>query len=64
MQTVVGLAEPGDLPGIFALYRELRPNDPEPSHTEGNSALGRILNDANLHLVVCEHAGSLLPRAC
>jgi Acetyltransferase (GNAT) family len=59
MQTVVGLAEPGDLPGIFALYRELRPNDPELSHTEGNSALGRILNDANLHLVVGEHAGSL-----
>jgi GNAT superfamily N-acetyltransferase len=59
MQTSVRLAEPSDLLGILALYRELRPNDPELSQTEACTALARILNDGNLRLVVCEHAGSL-----
>ena len=59
MRPFVRLAEPGDLVGILALYRELRPNDPELSRAEGNSAVTRILSDGNIHLVVCEHAGSL-----
>lgn len=59
MRPFVRLAEPGDLVGILALYRELRPNDPELSRAEGNSAITRILSDGNIHLVVCEHAGSL-----
>jgi GNAT superfamily N-acetyltransferase len=59
MRPFVRLAEPGDLVGILALYRELRPNDPELSRAEGNSAITRILSDGNIHLVVCEHAGGL-----
>jgi GNAT superfamily N-acetyltransferase len=59
MQTSVRLAQPRDLLGILSLYRELRPSDPELAETEAHTALARILNDTNLHLVVCEHAGCL-----
>ncbi len=59
MSAFVRLAEPRDLLGILDLYRELRPNDPELSQAEGDTALARILNDGNLDLVVCERAGSL-----
>jgi GNAT superfamily N-acetyltransferase len=59
VQTFVRLAEPHDLRGILTLYRELRPHDPELSHTDAHTALARILKDGNLRLVVCERGDSL-----
>lgn len=59
MQPFARLAEPRDLLGILALYRALRPNDSELSQTEASVALTRILDDGNLHLVVCEYASHL-----
>jgi len=46
------LAQAGDVNGILALYRELRPGDPE--LPEPKALLGRILNNPDLALVVCE----------
>lgn len=59
MQPSVRLGEQRDLIGILALYRELRPGDPLLSETDAGIALARILNERNVHLVVCEHAGCL-----
>lgn len=52
IQTSVRLAEPRDLAGILALYRELRPNDPE--LPQAGALLSRILGNADIALVVCE----------
>ena len=52
MQTLVRLAEPRDLPGILALYRELRPHDPQ--LPPAAALLSRILGNADIALVVCE----------
>ena len=51
------LARPGDLPGLLALYRELRPDDPLLSAEQSRMALDRILEDKDLSLIVCEHDG-------
>lgn len=56
----VRLATPDDLAGILALYRELRPADPVLTEKEGRVALHRVLDDRNLHLIVCEHDAMLV----
>jgi GNAT superfamily N-acetyltransferase len=57
MQTLVRLAEPRDLAGILALYRELRPSDPE--LPQAGARLSQILSNADIALVVCECDGTL-----
>jgi GNAT superfamily N-acetyltransferase len=54
MSPLVRLAKPGDLSGVLALYRELRPADPEFREADADTAFGRILEDKSLSLVVCE----------
>jgi GNAT superfamily N-acetyltransferase len=49
------LARREDLAGVLALYRELRPDDPQLSTLEAKVALQAILEDATLNLIVCEH---------
>jgi GNAT superfamily N-acetyltransferase len=57
LQTSVRLAEPRDLAGILALYRDLRPNDPQ--LPQAGALLSRILGNADIALVVCECEGTL-----
>ena len=56
----VRLATPEDLAGVLALYRELRPADPALTEMQARTALNRVLDDKNLHLIVCEHDGVLV----
>jgi GNAT superfamily N-acetyltransferase len=56
-QTSVHLATPGDLVGILALYRELRPTDAE--LPQADMVLSRILSNPDIALVVCECDGTL-----
>ncbi len=49
------LARAADFDGVLALYRELRPGDAPIE----KAAFERVLNDASLGLVVCEHQGAL-----
>jgi GNAT superfamily N-acetyltransferase len=58
--SVVRLAGPGDIAGILALYRELRPNDPVLTERDASAALARVLQDESLSLIVCEHDGTLV----
>jgi GNAT superfamily N-acetyltransferase len=55
----VRLATTTDLPGVLALYRQLRPNDPELSKSETKAAFDRVLSDKSLGLVVCEQENVL-----
>ena len=57
------LAATADLPGVLALYRQLRPNDPQLSETESKAAFDRVLADESLSLVVCEQ-GNVLASSC
>ena len=50
----VRLAQACDLPGILALYRELRTYDPPLAPQAAEQGLARILGDSHLHLIVCE----------
>jgi len=59
----VRLAATADLPGVLALYRQLRPNDPQLSETESKAAFDRVLADESLSLVVCEQ-GNVLASSC
>ena len=63
MHATARLATAADLPGVLALYRELRPNDPELSEPESKTALDQVLGDKSLSLVVCEQ-GSVLAATC
>jgi GNAT superfamily N-acetyltransferase len=53
--SAVRLAGAGDLAGLLALYRELRPGDPALSDGEARAALDRIVHDSSLSLIVCQH---------
>ena len=53
--SAVRLARAGDLAGIMALYRVLRPVDPELAPAQAGAAFAAILEDDALSLVVCEH---------
>ncbi|MET0281786.1 MAG: GNAT family N-acetyltransferase [Steroidobacteraceae bacterium] len=52
-----------DLPGILALYRELRPGDPVLATSSAQAALARLLATPGMHLIVCE-AGGVLASTC
>lgn len=54
------LARPGDLAGVLALYRELRPADVRLVERDARAAFDRILANSNLNLAVCEHDGILI----
>jgi GNAT superfamily N-acetyltransferase len=49
---LIRLAQSGDVNGILALYRELRPGDPE--LPEPKASLRKILSNPDLALIVCE----------
>ena len=49
---LIRLAQSGDVNGILALYRELRPGDPD--LLEPKVLLRKILSNPDLALVVCE----------
>ena len=59
VQATARLARTTDLAGVLALYRALRPGDPELSEEEGRAAFERVLGDGSLSLVVCERGGVL-----
>ena len=58
--SVVRLAGPGDLAGVLALYRELRPNDAVLTEKAASAALAHVLQDKSLNLVLCEHDNILV----
>ena len=58
-QAGVRLAEARDLPGLLALYRELRPHDERLSPRDASVVLRRLLSDDDIALVVCDVAGEL-----
>ena len=58
--SAVRLAGAGDLAGLLALYRELRPDDPPLASAEARAALAAILEDDALSLVVCEHDSNIV----
>ena len=49
---LIRLAQSGDVDGILALYRELRPGDPD--LPEPKALLRKILSNPDLALIVCE----------
>lgn len=57
VDALIRLAEPRDLAGLVALYRELRPGDPELPHA--SALLGRLLKNVDIALAVCECDGAL-----
>lgn len=46
-----------DLSGILALYRELRPNDPELPASDSRVLLSKLLDNPAIAFVVCECEG-------
>ncbi|HZP86694.1 MAG TPA: GNAT family N-acetyltransferase [Burkholderiales bacterium] len=60
MNPLVHPARPNDLPGILALYRELRPRDPELSAEIAQQAFNALIAREDLYLFVCEVARSLV----
>lgn len=56
---VVRLAEAGDLDGMLALYRELRPNDAVLSRDLARRAFVNLLRSDHVSLIVCESDGIL-----
>ena len=56
----IRLAEPEDLSGLLALYRELRPQDPRLAADEAAALLRRVLSHEGVHLIVCEAERTLV----
>lgn len=54
MPASVRTARLSDVTGILALYRELRPTDPEIAEPAVQAAFEGVLNSENLELIVCE----------
>jgi GNAT superfamily N-acetyltransferase len=63
MPAIVRRAEASDLTGIRALYRELRPNDPELAPEAARDAFANLLAQNDLDVVVCE-ADQVLVATC
>jgi GNAT superfamily N-acetyltransferase len=59
----VRTATAGDLAGVLALYRELRPHDPELAPEAARHAFANLLARDDLHLLVCE-GGDVLAATC
>lgn len=56
----IRLATRTDLAGLLALYRELRPNDPELSAEQAEATLDDMLNNPNVDLIVVEENQQLI----
>jgi GNAT superfamily N-acetyltransferase len=56
---MIRAAAPGDLDGILALYRELRPHDPELSPAAARDAFAGLLGRDDIALLVCDAGGTL-----
>lgn len=54
MQPTIRDAEEGDLTGVLALYRELRPADPVLSRAVAREVFTTLLGRSDLYLMVCE----------
>ena len=52
-----------DLPGLLALYRELRPNDPAMPDSEASSSWDHLLGSPVLLVIVAE-SGSSIASTC
>jgi GNAT superfamily N-acetyltransferase len=63
MKAVVRRAEAKDLTGILALYRELRPDDPELPLDSAKRALYDLLAQDHLDMLVCD-TGQVLVATC
>ncbi len=60
MDIIARKAETKDLDGILALYRELRPHDPELARTAAEDIFANLLNQTFVHVLVCEAEGALV----
>src|SRR6476620_1473276 len=63
METTVHRAELTDLPGVLALYRELRPRDPELEPDAAREAFRDLIARNDVHILVCD-AGHTLVSTC
>lgn len=59
MTPTIRSANASDLDGLLALYRELRPNDPELPPARANELLAGILAREDVDIMVCEFDGEL-----
>ncbi|MBV1776846.1 GNAT family N-acetyltransferase [Burkholderiaceae bacterium DAT-1] len=60
MSTLTRKAELSDLEGLLALYRELRPHDPEQPPAVASARLASLLEQQFVHVLVCESSGTLV----
>jgi GNAT superfamily N-acetyltransferase len=63
MDAVVRAAEVNDLDGILALYRELRPCDPELAPKAARDVFTSLVERDDVHVLVCE-ADRILVATC
>ena len=63
MDTRIRRAASHDLPGVLALYRELRPHDPELAPDAARAAFHGLAARNDVHIVVCE-LGQTLVATC
>lgn len=54
MIATVRRGEPSDLPGILALYRELKPHDPDLAPEVAQATFRTLTARSDIHVVVCE----------
>lgn len=54
MEPTIRRAELNDLPGILALYRELRPHDPQLDADTARAVFSGLVAREDIHIVVCE----------
>lgn len=59
MAATVREARAGDLAGILALYRELRPLDPVLPEATAQAKLAELIARPDVHLFVCDAGGTL-----
>lgn len=57
---IIRLANPADRAGLLALYRELRPNDPQIPTELADSTLQAMLENAQIALIVVEENQQLI----
>lgn len=57
---MIRLATREDLAGLLALYRELRPHDPELSVAQADNALHELLTNPDIFLIVVEENQQLI----
>jgi GNAT superfamily N-acetyltransferase len=60
METTVRRAELNDLPGVLALYRELRPHDPELEADTARETFRDLCTRNDVHILVCAAGHSLM----